>query len=127
MGVRVAVAAALFPASARTDQSASRRSPRGSPAVDGHGHREIVLTGIHLGLYGSARRAKPRRASSAGCDVEREYRVRLSSLEAVEITPELIGVMADHPHRVCARAHLLQSGSGEFLPECAVAVESNRC
>lgn len=82
-----------------------------------HGHREIVLTGIHLGLYGFGSSEQ----NLAGLlrqvvTLKGEYRVRLSSLEAVEITPELIGVMADHPHRVCAHLHIsLQSGSERVL------------
>ena len=45
-----------------------------------------------------------------------QFRIRLSSIEATEVTRELIQVMADHPHRVCPHLHLcLQSGSDRVL------------
>lgn len=87
-----------------------------------HGHREIVLTGIHLGCYGADF------SSSEGPHVdlaallreivalEGPFRVRLSSLEAAEIGPELLRLMADFPERVCPHLHIpLQSGSNAVL------------
>jgi threonylcarbamoyladenosine tRNA methylthiotransferase MtaB len=82
------------------------------------GHREIVLTGIHLGHYG--------REAGEGWNLARlvrrvvglagEFRVRLSSLEAVEVTPELIEVMAENPERICPHLHIsMQSGSNTVL------------
>jgi threonylcarbamoyladenosine tRNA methylthiotransferase MtaB len=48
--------------------------------------------------------------------LEGEFRVRLSSLEAAEITPALLGVMAEAPRRVCPHLHIpLQSGSNAVL------------
>jgi len=130
-----------------------------------HGHREIVLTGIHLGLYGiglpqpdlavDQPLVQPKCATPSGdrittytnggtqdlatapftfhlqrhkntptlADLLRRvvalsgaFRVRLSSLEAAEITPELLAVMAEHPARVCAHLHIsVQSGSDRIL------------
>lgn len=89
-----------------------------------HGYREIVLTGIHLGHYGvEGNWQKPKsqwlRLSHL---VERlarlpgEFRLRLSSIEATEVTRELIEVMADHGERVCPHLHVcLQSGSDAVL------------
>ena len=84
-----------------------------------HGHREIVLVGIHLGHYGLE-------AGGSGLNLARlvrhlaeidgEFRIRISSLEAAEITPELIQAMADYPRRICPHLHIsLQSGSDRIL------------
>lgn len=88
------------------------------------GHREVVLTGIHLGHYGVEwNRHRPkdewtrlshlvRRLASLPGD----FRIRLSSIEATEVTRELIDVIADHPDRICPHVHLcLQSGSDAVL------------
>lgn len=89
-----------------------------------HGHREIVLTGIHLGHYGvEQNRKKPKsewlRLSTLLRQLvalEGEFRIRLSSIEATEVTRELLQVMADFPHRICPHLHVcLQSGSDEIL------------
>jgi threonylcarbamoyladenosine tRNA methylthiotransferase MtaB len=110
-----------------------------------HGHREIVLTGIHLGSYGrndecrmmndecaassAASSIHPssfilrplRPASLAGLvraitDLDGDFRVRLSSVEAAEVGPELIALMAERPERICPHLHLpLQSGSDAVL------------
>jgi len=88
------------------------------------GHREIVLTGIHLGHYGvDFNRQRPKeqwtRLSSLMrqiVDLPGDFRVRLSSIEATEVTRELIEVMADHPDRVCPHLHIsMQSGSDAVL------------
>ncbi|MFM2094715.1 MAG: Threonylcarbamoyladenosine tRNA methylthiotransferase MtaB, partial [Planctomycetota bacterium] len=89
-----------------------------------NGYREIVLTGIHLGHYGVDRNfGKPKeqwiRLSHL---VERlatlpgEFRLRLSSIEATEVTRELIEVMQQHEDKVCPHLHIcLQSGSDRIL------------
>jgi threonylcarbamoyladenosine tRNA methylthiotransferase MtaB len=89
-----------------------------------YGHREVVLTGIHLGHYGVEwSRTRPkhqwlrlshlleRLAALPG-----EFRIRLSSIEATEVTRELIAVMAAHPRRICPHLHVsMQSGSDAVL------------
>lgn len=82
-----------------------------------HGHREIVLTGVHLGSYGKDR--GPR--SMLPELVERLLalpdlgRLRLSSIEANEISDSLIALMASEP-RFCPHLHLpLQSGDDDVL------------
>jgi hypothetical protein len=46
------------------------------------------------------------------------FRLRLSSLEAMEVTPELLRMMADRPDRLCPHLHLpLQSGSNRVLEQ----------
>ncbi|KAA5542081.1 tRNA (N(6)-L-threonylcarbamoyladenosine(37)-C(2))-methylthiotransferase MtaB [Roseiconus nitratireducens] len=88
------------------------------------GHREVVLTGIHLGHYGvDWNRNKPREQWTRLSDlVERlcrlpgDFRIRLSSIEATEVTRRLIAVMADHGDRVVPHIHLcLQAGSDSVL------------
>jgi threonylcarbamoyladenosine tRNA methylthiotransferase MtaB len=87
------------------------------------GHREIVLTGIHLGHYGiDLCRGRPReqwvRLSHLLQRLARlpgDFRLRLSSLEAAEARDDLVGVLARQP-RVCPHLHLcLQSGSDSVL------------
>jgi len=88
------------------------------------GFREIVLTGIHLGHYGVDRnRGLPKRhwtrlshLVERIARLEGDFRVRLSSIEATEVTRELIAVIAEHPHKVCPHLHIsLQSGSDAVL------------
>ena len=88
------------------------------------GHREIVLTGIHLGHYGvewCRGRAKDDWTRLAQlvtrlAALEGEFRIRLSSIEATEVTRELIAAMAAHPQRVCPHLHVsMQSGSDAVL------------
>ncbi len=84
-----------------------------------HGHREIVLTGIHLGHYGvdlSEPDADLPGLLRKIVRIDGEFRVRLSSLEASEVTTELIAVMADNGDRICPHLHLsMQSGSDDVL------------
>jgi threonylcarbamoyladenosine tRNA methylthiotransferase MtaB len=88
------------------------------------GHREVVLTGIHLGHYGvdwNRHQAKERwirlaHLLRALCQLPGTFRIRLSSIEATEVTRELISVMAEHSDRIVPHLHLcLQSGSDSVL------------
>lgn len=86
------------------------------------GHREIVLTGIHLGCYGAEFPAtEGPRVDLVGLlravvGLEGEFRVRLSSVEAAEIDFSLLRLMADFPERICSHLHVpLQSGSNAVL------------
>jgi threonylcarbamoyladenosine tRNA methylthiotransferase MtaB len=88
------------------------------------GYRELILTGIHLGHYGVEwNRGRPKRewlrlshlleriAAMRG-----DFRVRLSSIEATEVTRELLAVMAANPDRICPHLHVsMQSGSDDVL------------
>jgi threonylcarbamoyladenosine tRNA methylthiotransferase MtaB len=89
-----------------------------------HGHRELILTGIHLGHYGvDFNRGRPKRdwvrlshLVDRLARLEGEFRIRLSSIEATEVTRELVAVMAEHAGRVCPHLHVsLQSGSDRIL------------
>lgn len=90
----------------------------------GNGYHEIVLTGIHLGHYGvDSNHGLPKRSWVRLSHLLRrivelpgEFRVRLSSIEATEVTRELIDVMASYPEKVCPHLHIcLQSGADSVL------------
>lgn len=85
--------------------------------AEAEGAREIVLTGIHIGLFG----ADAGESDGLGRLLERllsstsAVRFRLGSVEPTEITDRLIGLQADHP-RVCRHLHVpLQSGCDRTL------------
>lgn len=84
---------------------------------ESEGYREIVITGIHVGYYGEDLHEK---IDIAGimeklCGATPGIRYRLSSIEPLEITDNLLRIMADNinfmPH-----LHIpLQSGNDEIL------------
>lgn len=81
------------------------------------GYKEVVLTGIHLGLYGSD--FSPIIDLTAVLklleDIPGLERIRLSSLEPTEITSELLEKMASSS-KICSHLHIpLQSGSTKVL------------
>lgn len=89
-----------------------------------NGFREIVLTGIHLGHYGvdlNKGKPKPLWVRLAGLmeqltQIDADFRIRLSSIEATEVTKELIEVMARYPETICPHLHIsMQSGSDSVL------------
>ncbi len=89
-----------------------------------NGYREVVLTGIHLGHYGvDWNRHRPKdewtRLSHlvrAIAELPGDFRIRLSSIEATEVTRELIRVMQDYGDKVCPHLHIsMQSGSDSVL------------
>ena len=82
-----------------------------------HGYREIVLTGIHLGNYGIELPEKTTLADvvKALLSIPALQRIRLGSIESVEVSDELIDLMATEP-RFCSHLHLpLQAGSDHIL------------
>jgi threonylcarbamoyladenosine tRNA methylthiotransferase MtaB len=91
--------------------------------VDG-GYREVVLTGIHLGHYGvDFNRLKPKdewtrlaHLMQQLAELPGDFRIRLSSIEATEVTRELLDVMAAYPEKICPHLHIsMQSGSDSVL------------
>jgi len=86
-----------------------------------HGHREIVLTGIHLGHYGvdldhPGRRVRLAELVARIAALEGDFRVRISSMEAAEVTRALLELMQAYPRRICPHLHLsMQSGSDAVL------------
>lgn len=83
-----------------------------------HGYKEIVLTGIHLGLYGrdlDGGAPDLAQISQEIADLPELGRLRISSVDPSEVTDGLIELVADHPV-LCRHFHLpLQSGSDEVL------------
>jgi threonylcarbamoyladenosine tRNA methylthiotransferase MtaB len=82
------------------------------------GYREIVLSGINLGRWGRDFEDKQQRFESLlralleHTDVEK---IRISSVEPMDWSDELIGLVAESP-RIAKHAHLpLQSGSDRIL------------
>ncbi len=82
-----------------------------------NGYREVVITGVHLGAYGK----DIRRAVTLADVLERIHpvegiqRIRLSSIEPMDVPLALIERMADLP-KCAPHFHLpIQSGSDEIL------------
>jgi threonylcarbamoyladenosine tRNA methylthiotransferase MtaB len=89
-----------------------------------NGYREIVLTGVHLGHYGvdwNWRKPKSQWIRLSHlleriARIDGQFRIRLSSIEATEVTRELIRIMSDYGDKVCPHLHIcLQSGSDVVL------------
>ena len=84
------------------------------------GYKEVVLIGIHLGCYGKELAKEGRHitlydAVQAALSVAGVQRVRLGSLESVEVEPRLLELMATEP-RLLRHLHLpLQSGCDKIL------------
>ena len=81
------------------------------------GYKEIVLTGIHLGLYGHD--FKPAvnisRILQKMGELNLDTRIRLSSIEPKEITADLLNLIKDSA-LLCPHLHIpLQSGDDKIL------------
>ena len=88
------------------------------------GYREVILTGIHLGHYGvDWNRDQPKEKwvrlatlVQELAELPGDFRIRLSSIEATEVTRELIDIMRQYSRRIVPHLHLcLQSGSDNIL------------
>lgn len=84
------------------------------------GYKEVVLIGIHLGCYGKELAKEGIKLSlydavQAALSVPGVERLRLGSLESVEVETRLLELMAKEP-RLCHHLHLpLQSGCDKIL------------
>lgn len=82
------------------------------------GYKEVVLSGIHLGSYGRDldRNTNLRRLIDDILEnVPKLERLRLSSIEPLEVTPELVALVVSDP-RLAHHFHIpLQSGSSRVL------------
>lgn len=81
------------------------------------GYKEVVLIGIHLGCYGKELHSSVTLydAVKAALSVEGLKRLRLGSLESVEVEPRLLELMQQDA-RLCKHLHLpLQSGCNKVL------------
>ncbi len=90
----------------------------------GNGYRELVLTGVHLGHYGvEGNWNKPKSEWTRLAHLVQEiatvpgdFRLRLSSIEATEVTRELVDTLGEHRDKVCPHLHVcLQSGADPIL------------
>ena len=89
---------------------------RGIRALAAQGFKEVILTGIHLGQYGQDLSPATDLVSLLATLLEErpEIAIRLSSLEAQEVSPELIALFKSRPN-LCPHLHIpLQSGD-DFL------------
>lgn len=81
------------------------------------GYREVVLTGIHLGNYGKDLHDGTNLATLVAelVKIPHLLRIRLGSVESVELSEDLIRIMQEEP-KVCRHLHLpIQSGSDAVL------------
>jgi threonylcarbamoyladenosine tRNA methylthiotransferase MtaB len=81
------------------------------------GYKEVVFSGIHLGTYGRDLQLPVNfyRLVCQALEVRGLERLRLSSIEPLEVVPELIDLVATHP-RMAHHFHIpLQSGSARIL------------
>lgn len=79
------------------------------------GHGEIVLSGIHIGLYGYPGDYRLADLVEEILALPGLGRIRLSSIEVGEVSEKLINLMATN-RRFCRHLHLpLQSGSDKIL------------
>ncbi len=81
------------------------------------GYKEVVLIGIHLGCYGKEHGGELTLydAVQAALTVEGLRRLRLGSLESVEVDPRILDLM-ERDNRLCRHLHLpLQSGCDKIL------------
>ncbi len=88
------------------------------------GHREIVLCGIHIGHWGRdlgtdlgvllERLAAVEVEGADGAPID--WRMRLSSIEATEVTGPVLEALAAHPRRIAQHLHMpMQAGDDGVL------------
>jgi threonylcarbamoyladenosine tRNA methylthiotransferase MtaB len=85
--------------------------------MEKRGFKEVVMTGIHLGIYGAD--LAPPTSLAELCkkmeDIPAPQRIRLSSIEPDDFSPELIQTIASSP-RVCHHLHIpMQSAEDDIL------------
>lgn len=87
------------------------------------GYKEIVITGVHIGIYGVDLQDKSESANLTellkalvNVDFKGDFRIRLSSLYSYEVTDELLQTMSLYKDKVAPHLHIpLQSGSDVIL------------
>ncbi len=86
-------------------------------AVDA-GYKEVALTGVHLGGWGRDLPEPGRLGDllAALAAAPGDFRVRVSSLEPMDCTPDVLGWLVERPDRFAAHLHLpLQHASDRVL------------
>ena len=115
----------LFPVSGRKSNPYPKKTSWPRPQTLVHaGHKELVLTGIFLGAYGKPTTRKnrfkiPGQPLTGLIDkllqIKKLERLRLSSLEPMDLTADLLNVLSNS-NKVAGHLHLsLQSGSDNVL------------
>ena len=79
------------------------------------GHKEVVLTGIHTGHYGSDINYKFSNLLKDLVKIKGLERLRISSIEITEITDDVLDVLKENSNLVSHMHIPLQSGSNEIL------------
>ncbi len=80
------------------------------------GYKEIVLSGIHLGLYGVDLNTNLVSLLEKIIKLPKLGRIRLSSIEITEVGENLLKLMANNKDKICPHLHIpLQSGSDKIL------------
>ena len=79
------------------------------------GHKEVVLTGIHTGHYGSDINYKFSNLLKDLVKIKGLERLRISSIEITEITDDVSDVLKENSNLVSHMHIPLQSGSNEIL------------
>ncbi len=86
-------------------------------ALGEQGYKEVVLTGIHIGQWGRDLPGKPVFSDLLQALDESKHipRIRLSSLEPLELTDRVIDIIK-YAHSICPHLHIpLQSGCDSIL------------
>ena len=79
------------------------------------GYREIVLTGIHLGLYGKDINSNLYNLLKELTNLDGDFRIRLGSIEPGDFSDDLIKIIVNN-EKICQHLHIpLQSGSDRIL------------
>ncbi|HUU91215.1 MAG TPA: tRNA (N(6)-L-threonylcarbamoyladenosine(37)-C(2))-methylthiotransferase MtaB [Phycisphaerae bacterium] len=87
-------------------------------ALVAEGYREVMICGIHLGLYGADLAPRTRLADLLEhmLTVPDLGRLRLSSIAPLEISDRLLALLRSEPERLCPHLHVsLQSGDDGVL------------
>ncbi len=92
-----------------------------------NGYKEIVLVGIHIGMYGRGLGYSIYDLVEKISNIDGNYRIRLTSLECNEITDKLIDLISERKEKICPHLHIpLQSGSNEILKKMGRFYESSQ-
>lgn len=79
------------------------------------GYKEIVLVGIHIGLYGKDLNLTITDILEELASIDGDFRIRLTSIEINEIDDRLLYLVRDNK-KICPHLHIpLQSGCDEIL------------
>ena len=92
-----------------------------------NGYKEVVLVGIHIGMYGRGLGYSIYDLVEKISNIDGDYRIRLTSLECNEITDKLIDLISERREKICPHLHIpLQSGSNEILKKMGRFYESSQ-